>query len=282
MISIKYGSKDFKIIIMNLVPTNETIKNEKISGDKTKTTVNKLQPAEGAGEETLNLSLGIAYELGQIINNVNLMISDLDPYYKHYLPYNYSLYLWIFARLIWIICDIKPSISSVRKLLRFLIWTSYGSLNHMILKNHIFISFSINMEIAMSGIIFILLGLSNIWFNNIPNVVMTGFKFRTVAFGHARFKCSWVCMISVNVWNSNPITDQFSCIYTCCWTFIFFDVPHCSSLRSTQIYSFQWYRKVQNGRLGNFVVYRRRFRWNYTRNRYGEYAKFIRKKLILF
>ena len=33
----------------------------------------------------------------------------------------------------------------------------------------------------MSGIIFISLGLSNIWFNNIPNVVMTGFQLGLVS-----------------------------------------------------------------------------------------------------
>ena len=99
---------------MNLVPTNETTKNEKTSRDKTKPTGNKLQPTEGTGEETLNLSLGIAYELGQIINKLTSTITDLDPNYKYYLPHNYSLYLWIFACLIWIICDVESSISSVR------------------------------------------------------------------------------------------------------------------------------------------------------------------------
>lgn len=46
---------------MNVVPTNETIKNEKNSRDKTKS---KLDPEDG----TLNLSLGVAYEMGQIDN----------------------------------------------------------------------------------------------------------------------------------------------------------------------------------------------------------------------
>ena len=36
------------------------------------------------------------------------------------------------------------------------------------------------MEIAISGILFLSLGLSNIWFNNIPNVVMIGFKVKFI------------------------------------------------------------------------------------------------------
>ena len=129
--------------------------------------------------------------------------------------------------------------------------------------------FSINMEIAMSGIIFISLGLSNIWFNNIPNVVMTGFQLGLVS----KVACheSWLRYIhGFRPWNWNPINDQFSCFHACSWTAIFFNIPHCSSIRFTHIYSFKRYWKVQNGCLGNFIVHRHRFRWNYPRNRYGK------------
>ena len=43
------------------------------------------------------------------------------------------------------------------------------------------------MEISISGIVFILLGLSNIWFNNIPNVVVTSFLAFTLAVGLLSF-----------------------------------------------------------------------------------------------
>ena len=72
---------------MNLVPTNETTKNEKTSQDKTKNTGNKLQPTEGTGEETLNVSLGIAYELGQIINKLTSTITDLEGDLHLIVPY---------------------------------------------------------------------------------------------------------------------------------------------------------------------------------------------------